>query len=327
MSLSYRRDIRRQKRRRRNAVVSLATLSVLAVLTVTIYLVLVKTFGNDPAYVADQGGSEDRITVDLAATESVIAKNTEVLSSKIETETEEATTQSDTEAAATETTEPEAASTSEDTIPATDGILNAGYTKNETAVDDSYFDDAVFIGDSRTEGFALYSDLAEVNTYSSKGLSVTRIYEDTIVPMGDGQQVTVMEALRYVHYNKIYIMFGVNELGWVETDIFRDKYETMIADIRALQPDSIIYVQGIIPVSAERSATDSIYNNDRVRQFNEEIRQACIDQNVVYLDVGSALVDGNGALPAGASTDGIHCNSEYCNKWLEYLKQNTYTVK
>ena len=47
------------------------------------------------------------------------------------------------------------------------------------------------------------------------------------------------------------------------------------------------------------------------------------EENVTYLDVQSALVDNQGHLPEDASTDGIHLDVEYCEKWLDYLKNNS----
>lgn len=204
--------------------------------------------------------------------------------------------------------------------------VNLEYTRASQAVDDSYFEDALFIGDSRTEGFMMYSSLQNIHAYCSKGLSITKIYEDEIVTLEDGSTVTVMDALREQHYNKIYIMFGVNELGWPFDDLFEEQYAKVVYDIKQLQPDALIYVENIIPISAERSATDEIYNNTNVYRFNAIIEKICRDQNVIYLDVASALADETGALPPGASVDGIHCNGEYCDKWLDYLKKNTYTV-
>ena len=32
---------------------------------------------------------------------------------------------------------------------------------------------------------------------------------------------------------------------------------------------------------------------------------------------------GLAALPAGASTDGVHPNIDYCRKWTAYLDENT----
>lgn len=205
--------------------------------------------------------------------------------------------------------------------------MNHEYAKADKQVEDSYFDDALFIGDSRTEGFMLYTSLSNIKAYCSKGLSISRIYEDKIVTLEDGRTVTVMDALQEQKYKKIYIMFGINELGWPYDDLFIEQYAKMIHDIKQLEPDAIIYVENIIPVSAARSATDPIYNNENVRRFNEMVEQVCREQNVVYLDVASALADEDGALPANASTDGVHCNKEYCEIWLNYLKNNTYEIK
>lgn len=205
--------------------------------------------------------------------------------------------------------------------------VNREYTLEDKRVDDSYFDDALFIGDSRTEGFMMYSSLKNIHAYCSKGLSITRIYEEKVVTLEDGRTVTVMEALQTETYGKIYIMFGVNELGWPYEDTFEEQYSKMIRDIKQLQPDALIYVQNILPISAERSREDAIYNNDNVYRFNTIIKRVCETQNVIYLDVASSVADENGALPADASTDGIHCNGTYCDIWLEYLRNNTYTVK
>ena len=56
--------------------------------------------------------------------------------------------------------------------------VNREYVRVEETVTDKYFDDALFIGDSRTEGFVLYSSLSNIKAYCSKGLSISRIYTD-----------------------------------------------------------------------------------------------------------------------------------------------------
>ena len=205
--------------------------------------------------------------------------------------------------------------------------VNREYVRVDKTVGDAYFEDALFIGDSRTEGFMLYSSLSNIHAYCSKGLSISRIYTDTIVNMEDGRTLTVMEALQEQEFKKIYIMFGVNELGWPYDEVFREQYSKLLRDVRQLQPDAVIYVENIIPISASRSATDPIYNNENVNRFNDMIKTICEEQDVIYLDVASALADENGALPENASSDGIHCNIEYCNIWLNYLRNNTYELQ
>ncbi len=82
------------------------------------------------------------------------------------------------------------------------------------AVDDSYFDDAIFVGDSRTDGLKMYSGLPVSRFWSEVGLTVTKCFQDRFVVL-DGQYLTVGEALERADYSKVYIMLGMNELGWV----------------------------------------------------------------------------------------------------------------
>ena len=46
-------------------------------------------------------------------------------------------------------------------------------------------------------------------------------------------------------------------------------------------------------------------------------------KKVKYLDVQTVLVNSEGYLPEEASSDGIHLGKSYCEKWLEYLKNNS----
>ncbi len=198
------------------------------------------------------------------------------------------------------------------------------YQPSDTVVDSSYFSDALFIGDSRTEGFFLYTGLENVDAYYSKGLNVETIFEDKLVKDGN-QKLTVIEALEKKQYAKIYIMFGVNELGWAFDYLFEEKYAELVDAIIEKQPEAVIYVQNILPISAARSEEDTIYNNDRVNQFNALIEDMCASRpQVIYLDVASCMRDETGALPEGASNDGVHCTKEYCIIWLDYLKANTF---
>lgn len=187
------------------------------------------------------------------------------------------------------------------------------------AVEKSYLDDAVFIGDSRTEGLVLYTGLTNSTNYAHKGLNVSTIYSDALVEQ-NGQTVTVMEAMKNTQFNKVYIMFGINELGWSYPDIFIQKYTQIIQDIRAINPDAIIYVQEILPVSQKVSDTHDYITNQKIQEFNQMLATMTKDQKVYYLQVSQCVVEGdNFCLPDQASSDGIHLTPDACQKWLTYL--------
>ena len=189
--------------------------------------------------------------------------------------------------------------------------------------DDAYFDTAAIIGDSRTEGLSLYTGMSNLDAFCSKGLNIEKVMTDAIVSTDKGM-ITTLEALKLKQYDNIYISFGLNELGWVYDDVFIEDYKTFIDAVREIQPDATIYVENILPVSKKLSDEDEIYNNKNVKKFNKLLKRMCKDYgDIIYLDVASSVTV-DGALPADASTDGRHCNQEYCEKWLEYIRQNVY---
>ena len=189
------------------------------------------------------------------------------------------------------------------------------------AVGTEYFHDAVFIGDSRTEGLMLYANTGEAQFLTHKGLKVDTAFSSEVIKEGD-EKITVIEALKRHRYKKIYVMLGVNELGWVHESAFIQRYGELVDAIRESQPDAVVYLQSILPVSASKSAEDKIYNNPRIETYNRLIRQLAEEKGVYYLQVADA-VQVDGVLPEEATTDGVHLVPAYCKKWLEYLETHT----
>ena len=212
----------------------------------------------------------------------------------------------------------------EDTAP---GPYDFSQSVPESAeVDDSYFDDAVFIGNSRTEGFKLYSGLSNAQFYTAIGLMVDTIFTKPYATI-NGEKTTIMEALKTTDFSKVYIMLGMNELGWVYGSVYQEYYGRIIDGIREINPDAVIYIQSILPVSAEKSAGDDIYNNPRIDEFNGLLQELAEEKEVYYVNVAEAVAGEDGSLPEGASFDGVHLTPDYCAKWRDYLKTHTVTVE
>lgn len=182
------------------------------------------------------------------------------------------------------------------------------------------FSDAVFIGDSRTEGLQINTGLTSARFLAAKGLKVDTALKDNVIKLKNGSRGTVIDGLKEGTYNRVYIMFGMNELGWPYLDVFTKRYEKLIKEIKKIQPNATIYVQSILPVSKEKSDKDPIYNNKNIRKFNIAIKKMADKNGYTYLDVSSAVAKGNSYLPNDASFDGVHLNKEYSEKWLNYLR-------
>lgn len=62
------------------------------------------------------------------------------------------------------------------------------------AVENGYFDDAAFVGDSRTDGLMLYSGIGTGRNLTSNGLSIFKLAEKKALKI-DGKKYTLLEAL------------------------------------------------------------------------------------------------------------------------------------
>ncbi|MEF9920483.1 GDSL-type esterase/lipase family protein [Anaerorhabdus sp.] len=201
-----------------------------------------------------------------------------------------------------------------------------GIVTENTLVDNSYFDDAVFIGDSRTEGLILNTELSNAVSYTHKGLMVNTVFTKPIINK-NGDKLTVMEALKQTEFSKVYLMLGINETGWPYNDIFIEKYAKIIDSIKDINSNAIIYIQEILPVTNSVSSSHEYIKNEKINEFNELIRKMANEKGVYYLDVSNAVSLDDGSLPEDAAYDGIHLKKEYCEKWLNYLKTHTITRK
>ena len=193
-------------------------------------------------------------------------------------------------------------------------------------VDNSYFDDAAFVGDSRTNGFMLYSGVGTGKGLTSNGLSIFTLAEKKVLAI-DGKNYTLLEALALEEYGKVYLSLGVNELGIYKDQSYYSSYCEAIDRIRLVQPRAVIYIQGLIPLNEDQimAYNGNKFNltNEHLRVYNDLMRQAAEEKQVVYLDLYSEFADENGILPEDLSQDGVHLKKEPCQQWLAYLKSHT----
>lgn len=191
-----------------------------------------------------------------------------------------------------------------------------------------YFSDAVFIGDSRTDGLQLYSGIKGTTFLSYKGITVFDVMEreDKKVVEIDGQKYTILEALSKGSYAKVYVALGVNELGYQNSGAFAQTYGEFIDKVRELQPGAEIYVQSLVPVNPEKckaSGQPSWLSNEGISYYNTALQAMCQEKEVIFLNISEALVDEQGILPAEATVDGLHFTKDWYKKWLEYLMTHT----
>ncbi len=136
-------------------------------------------------------------------------------------------------------------------------------------VEKTYFDDALFIGDSRTVGISEYGNINNATFFANTGMSVYNVFEKSVSVPKVGK-LKLEQLLKSKKFQKVYVMLGINELGY-NTKKTIENYKKLIEYIRKTQSDAIIYIQGNLHVTAEKSSKDKIINNTNINNFNNEI--------------------------------------------------------
>ncbi len=200
---------------------------------------------------------------------------------------------------------------------------------NETAVvGENYFADTLFIGDSRMLGLSMTWKDCGATFYSAVGLSINQLNTKKVIKVDADVSYTVMEAIENDgrDYKRVYLMFGLNELGWGYPSVFVRSVKTAIEQISVLCPNAEFCIMGIMPIAADKSV--SVYTgavaNARIREFNTLLLGLASEIGGWYLDTYNLFADAEGNLPEGFAADGIHMYSEQNKKIITYISNHAF---
>ena len=206
--------------------------------------------------------------------------------------------------------------------PAVDPYLGAPVPESE-AVEETYFDDAIFVGDSLTYGLGAYQVLDAGRVVAHTGINPQTILTSACIEQPDGTSVTALEAVRAAAPHKVYVMLGSNGVAFLSQSSIVEFYGEFLDELRAALPDAIFYVQSVLPVTHEKETGDDRYANSKIDALNEALLTLATEKNAYYLNVAEAIKDENGCLPAEASSDGMHFGVSTYQKWVSYLLTHT----
>lgn len=187
--------------------------------------------------------------------------------------------------------------------------------------DRDYFSDALFVGDSRTIGLYEYGDLGKADVFASTGMTVFEIFNTNLSVRSAGK-TTLEELLTSRTYGKIYIMLGINEMGYPYESIVK-KYQSLVDTVRRLQPEAIIFLQANLHVTKQKSQSNPTYSNEKIDRLNSDIQEMAKEtERMYYLDVNPLFDDGEGNLSESYTSDNAHVLGKYYVDWTDWLLTN-----
>lgn len=205
------------------------------------------------------------------------------------------------------------------TYPAneTPATINAMFVPSDI----TYFDDALFIGDSRTVGIREYGSLNNASYFVLEGLSIHNLWKKEVSVDGLGK-VGLETLFNNKDYGKIYIMLGFNELGY-DKDYSAKKYKEALDKIHQMEPNTIIYICSNLHLTERQAELDERFSSANMEIYNQKIRAFADQQTFFYLDVNEKFNDAYYNLDKNYSSDNVHLYAKYYKEWSDWFIENT----
>ena len=180
---------------------------------------------------------------------------------------------------------------------------------------------SLFIGDSRTVGLMEYGGIKNSDFFCWVGMSVYNINKKSVSVPGVGK-VSLTELLNGKKYDNIYIMLGINEIGYKLSSIV-DKYSQLINSIEESQPNANIFVEANLHVTEKYEKNDKTVNNKAINKLNSKLENLADGKGEFYIDANVLFDDKNGNLSAEKSGDGAHIYAKYYKEWGNWIMEQT----
>lgn len=184
-------------------------------------------------------------------------------------------------------------------------------------VEESWYDDVLFIGDSRTEGLRNIARQGSADYFCTVGLSL-HTYSN-VTTFDDGFTRRKLSALLETKtYGKVIVALGINDCS-DSVALFESAYADLVAMLREYQPDAVVILQGILTVGEYKSNSAECFHLDKIYALNEAMAALADGETVFYIDPNERFADERGYLPDEMSDDGCHLYAKYYPDFAQWM--------
>ena len=200
-------------------------------------------------------------------------------------------------------------------------------------VETSFYDDAVFIGDSVSLRLDMYCQAhqgalgkAQFLTAGSlgSGNALEKVTSDSVHPYYQGEHMSVEDGVKASGAKKVFIMLGMNDVGLYGVEDSVKNMETLTERILEKNPDAEIYLQSMTPMLTGHER--KVLNNENLDKYNAGLKELAKEKGYHFADVASVMKQEDGSLKPEYCSDpegmGIHFTDAGAEAWIDYLLQN-----
>lgn len=201
----------------------------------------------------------------------------------------------------------------------------------------SWFDDAVFVGDSvslKLTGYVTkmrqsesdYLGKAQFLTAGSlgSGNALWDVSDQSVHPLYQGTKMRLEDSVAACGAKKLYILLGMNDIGMYGVEDSIKNMETLLGLITEKSPGLQVFVQSATPI--HKGNEKKVLNNANLVLYNQGLEEMCQRNGYAYVNIASVLTDAEGYLPDEYCSDisgmGMHFTDAACEIWVNYLRQD-----
>lgn len=194
------------------------------------------------------------------------------------------------------------------------GVMGEFVTASE-----DYFDNVLFIGDSRMAGVQESGGVDNATIFAFVGASVYNIHSKQAYVNNGYGYMSLKSLLAARQFERVYISLGINEIGCAKGDIVA-RFASIINEVFAASPNACVIIIANIHMTANASANSAEGSNADLDTLNMMLAGLADGERIFYVDPNELLDDAYGNLNSSYSEDGIHLYSEYSAMYANWLK-------
>lgn len=163
----------------------------------------------------------------------------------------------------------------------------------------SSFENAVVVGDSRAVGFSYYELIPEEQVKAENGEMIS-----------DAEKY--IDEIKELNPRHIFLCYGLNDMKsglWSTPEEYSAAYEKEMELLTKAFPDSIIYVNSILPAIGSGLESDPVFEN--IDEYNEGLRALCAEKGYPFIDNTSISEEHEDLY----QEDGLHIQKEFYKYW------------
>lgn len=172
------------------------------------------------------------------------------------------------------------------------------------------FQGTIILGDSIAAAIDEYDILGEEVVLARRGLRTDNC--DELI------HTAIQTAPRV-----LFLALGMNDLEYCKGDTkrFERQYSTLIDNLQTALPDTLIYINAILPTDDSAAQKVSVYAE--YKAFNEALKTLCEQKGATYIDNAFILQD----MEKKYEFDGIHPKYDYYAKWVQNMAMTAGLMK